>query len=134
MPQSLTTGRSVSHKIEKGRERGQPAVPPICRVHPPKQLLRSRPRPGFPGSALGSPPTGGGRKVTNYRDRRVAPCDCARSAPTAAVALVSSLAVRIPVQVRPRWEPLPSPEFNTPAGRARLLRLHGPIPQRAAAL
>src|ERR1022692_954298 len=134
MPQSLTTRRSVSHKIEKGRERGQPAVPPICRVHPPKQLLRSRPRPGFPGSVLGSPPTGGGRKVTNYRDRRVAPNDCARSAPTAAAALESSLAVRIPVQVRPRWEPLPSPEFSTPAGHARLFRPHEPTPHRALVL
>ncbi len=98
-------------------------MPPICRVHPPRQLLRSRPPTGFPGSALGSPPTGGGRKVTNCRDRTVAPNDCARSAPTASAALVSSLAVRIPVQVRPRWEPLPSPEFNTPAGHARLFRL-----------
>src|ERR1035437_4397476 len=93
-----------------------------------------KPRCNGGGSALGSPPTDGGRKVTNYRDRRVAPNDCVRLAPTAAAALVSSLAVRIPVQVRPRWEPLPSPEFNTPAGHARLFRLHEPTFQRALAL
>src|SRR5208283_4147904 len=118
----------------KKAKRGEPAAPPIRQVHPPTQPLRSRPPTGFPGSGLGSLPTGGGRKVTNYRDRRAAPGGRARSTPTAAAALASSLAVRIPVQVRPRWEPLPSPQINTPAGRARLLRLHAPIPRCAAAL
>src|ERR1035437_9279558 len=93
-----------------------------------------KPRCNGGGSALGSPPTDGGRKVTNYRDRRVAPNDCVRLAPTAAVALVSSLAVRIPVQVRPRWEPLPSPEFNTPAGAPGYFAYTSMPLQRALAL
>jgi hypothetical protein len=79
MSQSLTTRRSVSHKI--GKDRAEPAEPPICRVHPPRRLLRSRPWPGFPGSALGSPPTGGGRTVTNRRDKRVTPNGRARPTP-----------------------------------------------------
>jgi len=54
--------------------------------------------------------------VTNYRDRRAAPRGRARSTPTAAEALGSSLAVQIPVQVRPRRGPLPCPRLTLRQG------------------
>lgn len=88
-------------------------MPPTFPVHPLRQLGRPHPPHGFPDSARGSPPTGGGRTVTNCRDRRVAPPGLAKRTPITAAVFPSSPIARIPAQFLPRQPVFPRPSLTS---------------------